>query len=62
MSSDSSITEEKERMIQVALDMYRAAAMMPDTMHKDANSIAAKAKTLMNKGLEGVIDFPTNIE
>lgn len=57
------ITENTERALRAACEMYHTAAALHNSgLVQDANAVAAKAKTLMNAALEGVVDLPPSTQ
>lgn len=52
--------EEREKILYMALAMYDSAARMPQEMTQDRNTVAAKARNLMNTALETLIDLDTS--
>lgn len=53
-------TETHEKIIAAACGMYSTAALLQNAnMTTDANAVAAKAKSLMNKALEGIVETPS---
>lgn len=51
------MNEDKEKMIYMACKMYETAGnLFSAQMVADANSLATKAKALLDKALEGTIE------